>query len=73
MIQIELRPRRFTNAIDLTIEPVKGVTTQTDIGFTTPDGENIKRSEDVITLDYEEVEWLKQGLQLERKHHSFLN
>ena len=56
----ELRPRHYTNSIDLTIEPVEGVTTQTDIGFTQPDGENIKRSSDIITLDYEEVEWLKQ-------------
>ena len=56
----ELRPRHYTNSIDLTIEPVEGVTTQTDIAFTQPDGENIKRSSDIITLDYEEVEWLKQ-------------
>ena len=36
-------------------------TTQTDLGFTAPDGENIKRSSDIITLDYTEVEWLKQN------------
>ena len=57
----ELRPRHFTNSIDLTIEPVEGVTTETDLGFTAPEGENIKRSSDVITLDYTEVEWLKQN------------
>ena len=56
-----MRPRHFTNSIDLTVEPVEGVTTQTDLGFTAPDGENIKRSSDVITLDYTEVEWLKQN------------
>ncbi len=57
----ELRPRHFTNSIDLTVEPVEGVTTQTDLGFTAPDGENIKRSSDIITLDYTEIEWLKQN------------
>ena len=57
----ELRPRHFTNALDLSIEPVEGVTSQTDLGFTTPEGNNIKRSGDVITLDYTEVEWLKQN------------
>jgi len=56
----ELRPRHYTNSIDLTIEPVEGVTSQTDVSFTDPDGENIKRSGEVITLDYTEVEWLKQ-------------
>ena len=57
----ELRPRHFTNSIDLTVEPVEGTTVQTDLGFTEPTGENIKRSSDVITLDYTEVEWLKQN------------
>ena len=57
----ELRPRHYTNSVDLTIEPVEGVTTQTDLKFTTPEGENIRRSEDIVTLDYEEIEWLKQN------------
>ena len=57
----ELRPRHFTNALDLTIGPVEGVTTNSDLAFSTPEGVNIKRSGDVITLDYTEVEWLKQS------------
>jgi hypothetical protein len=57
----ELRPRHYTNSIDLTVGPVEGVTTATDLGFTEPEGTNIRRSSDLITLDYTEVEWLKQN------------
>ena len=58
----ELRPRHYTNSIDLTVGPVEGVTTATDLGFTEPEGTNIRRSSDLITLDYTEVEWLKQNI-----------
>jgi len=57
----ELRPRHFTNSIDLSIGPVEGVTTGSDLAFSVPEGTNIKRSGDIITLDYTEVEWLKQS------------
>jgi len=57
----ELRARHFTNSIDLVTGPVEGVTTTTDLAFTTPEGTNVRRSSDVVTLDYTEVEWLKQS------------
>ena len=57
----ELRPKHYTNALDLQMGPVEGVTSTDDLGFTTPEGTNIKRSGDIVTLDYEEVEWLKQS------------
>lgn len=57
----EIRPRHFTNSLDLTIGPVEGVTTASDLAFSNPEGTNIKRSGDIITLNYTEVEWLKQN------------
>ena len=57
----ELRPRHFTNSLDLQLGPVEGVSSTEDLGFLQPEGNNIKRSGDIITLDYSEVEWLKQS------------
>ena len=59
--QKELRPLHYTNSIDLEPGPVEGVDASEDIEFIQPEGTNIKRSGDIITLDYTEVEWLKQS------------
>jgi len=56
----ELRPRHYTNSIDLTLGPVLNTNSTADLAFTNPEGTNIKRSGDIITLSYTEVEWLKQ-------------
>jgi hypothetical protein len=56
----ELRPRHYTNSIDLTLGPVLNTNPSSDFAFTNPEGTNIRRSGDIITLDYTEVEWLKQ-------------
>ena len=57
----ELRPLHYTNSIDLELGPVEGVSATEDRSFLTPEGTNIRRSGDIVTLDYTEVEWLKQS------------
>ena len=54
----ELRPRHYTNSVDLISGPVTGVE---DFAFTPIEGVNVRKSKDVVTLDYAEVEWLKQS------------
>ena len=56
----ELRPSHYTNSIDLMVGPVEGVDPTADRRYLTPEGNGIKKSLDVITLDYVEKEWLKQ-------------
>ena len=57
----ELRPQHYTNSLDLMTGPVEGVADSEDRTFLQPEGTNIKKSGDVVTLDYTEVEWLKQS------------
>ena len=57
----ELRPKHYTTAIDLVQGPVEGLDPQTDIAFEPPEGNNIRKTGDLITLDYSEIEWLKQS------------
>ena len=56
----ELRPRHYTNSIDLMVGPVENVNPTADRRYLAPEGTNVKRSLDIITLDYTEKEWLKQ-------------
>jgi len=56
----ELRPSHYTNSIDLMVGPVEGVDPTADRRYLEPEGTGVKRSLDVITLDYTEKEWLKQ-------------
>ena len=55
-----LRPNHYTTAVDLELGPVEGVNANSDKRFINPQGTNIKRTGDIITLNYNEVEWLKQ-------------
>jgi hypothetical protein len=55
-----LRPQHYTNAIDLIQGPVVNVDASSDLSTAQPEGVNIRKTSDVITLDYAEVEWLKQ-------------
>ncbi len=57
----ELRPQHYTNSIDLIEGPVVGVDPTADLAFEPIEGINIRKSGDIITLDYAEVEWLKQS------------
>jgi len=57
----QLRPRHYTNSVDLIFGPVTGVDPTEDLAFTPVEGVNVRKSKDVVTLDYAEVEWLKQS------------
>jgi len=56
----ELRPRHYTNSVDLIFGPVTNTNPADDLAFTPIEGTNVRRSNDVITLDYAEVEYIKQ-------------
>jgi hypothetical protein len=56
----ELRPRHYTNSVDLIFGPVENVDPTEDLAFATVEGINIRKRGDIITLDYAEVEWLSQ-------------
>ena len=57
----ELRPQHYTNAVDLIFGPVINVDTSEDENFKTIEGVNVRKNSDVITLDYSEVEYIKQS------------
>ncbi len=54
----ELRPSHYTTSIDLQVGPVEGETSI--YTGAAPEGVNIRKTGDVITLDYSEVEYLNQ-------------
>jgi hypothetical protein len=56
----ELRPQHHTDSIDLIVGPVENVDPNRDLAFASPEGTNIVKNGDVVTLNYSEVEWLKQ-------------
>ena len=57
----ELRPKHYTNSVDLIFGPVENVDPMLDLCFAAIEGINIRKTGDIITLDYTEVEWLKQS------------
>ena len=57
----ELRPSHYTTSIDLSLGPVTGINAASDASFRDPEGTNVRRNGDVLTLDYREVEWLRQN------------
>jgi len=58
--QKELRPKHYTTSVDLIFGPVVNVDPTADKAFSSVQGTNITKTGDIITLDYEEVEWLRQ-------------
>ena len=56
----ELRPRHYTNSIDLVFGPVTNTSSTEDLNFSNIEGINVRKQNDIITLDYSEVEWLSQ-------------
>lgn len=56
----ELRPKHYTNSIDLITGPVENVDPTEDLAFSQVEGINIRKTGDILTLDYAEVEWLSQ-------------
>ena len=57
----EVRPKHYTNSVDLIFGPVTDVDPTTDLAFSTIEGINVRKNNDAITLDYADVEWLKQS------------
>ena len=57
----ELRPKHYTTSVDLIHGPVDGVSSQTDLLYKAPEGINIRKTGEIITLDYSEVEFIKQS------------
>ena len=56
----ELRPKHYTNSVDLIFGPVQNVDPTVDLAFAAVEGINIRKTGDIITLDYSEVEWFSQ-------------
>jgi hypothetical protein len=56
----ELRPQHYTDSIDLIVGPVVNVDPNRDLSTSDPEGINIRKTGDIVTLNYSEVEWLKQ-------------
>ena len=56
----ELRPRHYTNSVDLQFGPVVNTDATADLNFNTIEGTNIRRNKDIITLDYSEESYLSQ-------------
>ena len=57
----EVRPKHYTNSVDLIFGPVTDVDPTTDLAFSSIEGINVRKNSDAITLDYADVEWLKQS------------
>ena len=55
------RPRHYTNSVDLMFGPVTNVDTTEDKQFSTVEGLNVRQQSDIVTLDYSEVEYIKQS------------
>jgi hypothetical protein len=57
----ELRPKHYTNSIDLITGPVENIDPNEDLAFSPIEGINVRKTGDIVTLDYIEIEWLKQS------------
>jgi len=57
----QLRPKHYTNSVDLMFGPVTNTDPTDDLNFTPVEGINVRKQSDIITLDYSEVEYIKQS------------
>ena len=55
------RPKHYTNSVDLMFGPVTNTDSADDLAFTSIEGLNVTKQSDVVTLDYSEVEYIKQS------------
>ena len=62
-----LRPRHYTNSLDLVFGPVVEIDPTDDLDFADIEGTNVRKQNDILTLDYSEVEFIKQNLLQEPK------
>jgi hypothetical protein len=56
----ELRPKHYTTSVDLLMGPVENAPANADLAFAAPQGTNIKKTGDIVSLSYNEVEYLQQ-------------
>ena len=56
----ELRPRHYTNSVDMIFGPVVDTDATDDVNFAAIEGNNVRKQNDVVTLDYSEVEYISQ-------------
>ena len=56
----ELRPNHFTDSIDLIDGPVANTDPSQDLLFSGVEGNNVRKNNNILTLSYSELEWLKQ-------------
>ena len=56
-----LRPRHYTNSVNLITGPVVNTDSAADLNFNAIEGTNVRKTNDIITLDYSEVAWLTQA------------
>ena len=56
----QLRPKHYTSSVDMIFGPVTNVDPNEDLAFAEVGGVNVRKTGDVLTLGYSEVEWLKQ-------------
>ena len=56
----ELRPQHYTTAVDLIVGSASGTSPNSDVAYIAPEGTNIVKNKDIITLNYTEIEWIKQ-------------
>jgi len=56
----EIRPSHYTTSVDLITGPVINPDPTADLSVEPVEGINVRKTGDIVTLDYTEVEWLKQ-------------
>ena len=56
-----MRPRHYTTSVDLIPGPVVNADSTADSAFSLIEGINVKRTGDIVSLDYAEVEYIKQS------------
>ena len=57
----ELRPKHYTNSVDMILGPVVDRDTTIDSSVAPIEGNNVRKGDDIVTLDYAEVEYIKQA------------
>ena len=56
----ELRPKHYTNSVDMVFGPVVGIDPTTDFQFNVIESDNVRKENDILTLEYSDQEWLSQ-------------
>ena len=57
----ELRPKHYTNSIDLINGPVVNVDPNQDLSSVSIEGTDVRKQNDIITLQYSEVDYISQS------------